>query len=265
MATFYCLIGLLLLSFTNVVISAKGKHSQETYGVVLLDSITFPKIVPSPNNVVLVLVTNKAYIGDYGTDSIRSEYLNFAVKGETLGNSENVLFTQIIVNGAENLKLVERIGVSPDFKHPLLFLYQKNSMKPIQFPITESFHSITLTNFVTKYAEFFYGINGLIESYNKFATRFIKNIHSIFEQKIILNESELYLNNLQTIIEKENALYYIKIMKNCIAKGTKFFINDETIRLEKLIQSKKTSELKLKELNKRLNILKQFHLEHIDL
>lgn len=88
-----------------------SRNEYETLGVLLLDSITFPKIVPNSNVNVVVCIINKGDIGNYGTDSMRADYLDFASKGTLHGNASDTLFTQIIVNGAQNRKLAERIGV----------------------------------------------------------------------------------------------------------------------------------------------------------
>jgi hypothetical protein len=87
---------LLLALLAVVAVSALPlKDEFETKGVVLLDSITFPKVVPSKVATV-VLVANKAEIGDYATDSMRSDYFAFSYKAQTHGNSDDVLFTQVI-------------------------------------------------------------------------------------------------------------------------------------------------------------------------
>lgn len=105
------MLSLLVLHLFIITISAiAGKNPEETYGILLLDSITFPKIVPSMTNTVLVLICKKGSIGNYGTDSIRSDYFSFATLSElqdtdsttSLTDSDSILFTQIIVNGAQN-------------------------------------------------------------------------------------------------------------------------------------------------------------------
>ena len=84
------------------VFAAAPKKSDEKRSVLLLDDFTFSKIVPHSNADVVVLISQKKMFGDYGTDSLRTDYLNFAFKMQTEGKAEHVLFTQVIVNGPEN-------------------------------------------------------------------------------------------------------------------------------------------------------------------
>jgi hypothetical protein len=54
---------LLLLCITTIFAAIKGKNEYESIGVVLLDSVTFHKVVPNHNYAVVVIVVNKADIG----------------------------------------------------------------------------------------------------------------------------------------------------------------------------------------------------------
>ena len=69
---------LALLMLFHVVSSLKGKSPDEAPGVVLLDSITFPKVVPSCNAHILVLFLNKQQIGQPTTDGSRDNFLEVA-------------------------------------------------------------------------------------------------------------------------------------------------------------------------------------------
>ena len=60
----------------------KVKNDYESLGVVYLDAITFPKIVPHETKAVLVMVFNKANVGDTAADQLRNEYYGFAQKGK---------------------------------------------------------------------------------------------------------------------------------------------------------------------------------------
>ena len=71
----------LLLYFVNCAV--KVKNDYESLGVVYLDAITFPKVVPHEKRAVLVLVFSKATAGTYVADQIRNEFYSFAKKGIT--------------------------------------------------------------------------------------------------------------------------------------------------------------------------------------
>jgi len=74
-------IFLLSLFLYYVNCKVKVKNDYESLGVVYLDAITFPKVVPHENRAVLILVFNKASVGDYVADQIRNEFYSFAKKG----------------------------------------------------------------------------------------------------------------------------------------------------------------------------------------
>lgn len=229
-------------------------------GVVLLDSITFSKIIPSSKYAVAVLVCNKREIGEYATDSIRSDYFDFARKGDFEGNAEeNVLFAQVIVNGAHNMKLAETIGVPKGFQHPQLFLYKPNSETPIPYPQKDPFQATALTSFLSKHTSFFYGIPGLVAVFEKYSDVFV--LSSDFEKEDMLREAEnsinTILNDNNNVKDKENGKYYIKIMKNIIKTGNKYVL-EEMKRLQKIIDSEKVSAAKKVDVQRRLNILTQF-------
>lgn len=101
------------------------------------------------------------YSGNYATDSLRADFLSFAEKGELQGNTESVLFAQVIVNGAQNAKLAEKIGVVGQLTTPKTFLFKAGSSKSI--PYTGAYNMVALTRWLSKHTDFFYGTPGTIE------------------------------------------------------------------------------------------------------
>lgn len=204
---------------------------------------------------IVVLVTNKRSVGDYSTDSMRADYLDFASKGELHGNSTEVLFTQVIVNGAQNRKLADRIGVKPgdEFIYPELFLYKTNSNVAIHYPSKASWNIAHFTRWLSKHTNFYYGIEGTIENFDLLAERFMfadKNEH----QKII-KEAEELASTLDPH-EKDNADIYIKTMNKIAEKGYDFIFT-EIDRLAKLLKTD-ISKSKKSDFVKRINIAYQF-------
>ncbi len=167
MYTLFAVIFVVFLLQCEAQIPLKNPH--ESRGVVLLDSFTFEKIVPSSNNHVVVLVTNKRYIGDYGTDSIRADYFAFSDFVQTKdekGTAKNILFTQILVNGAENAFLAEKIGLEKNFKYPRMFLYLQGSSEPIAYPSTSPFHLQSMLRFIQQNTGYSYRIPGTLPKYD---------------------------------------------------------------------------------------------------
>ena len=89
---------LLLIFFADAKL--KWKNENEANGILLLDSVTFPKIVPNEKYSVFVGFFKKASIGkDDFSDQIRDEFLNFAVEGARKGDMDGIICAQVIVNG----------------------------------------------------------------------------------------------------------------------------------------------------------------------
>lgn len=96
------IITLCKLFSIDAAIPFKSEH--ESKGVLLLDGITYSKIVPNVERDVVILICNKGDIGQYGTDSIRADYFSMVGKLEQNedGNTAHVIFAQLIVNGNVN-------------------------------------------------------------------------------------------------------------------------------------------------------------------
>jgi hypothetical protein len=72
---------LILLTILQSCIAIKGKDANEVFGVVMLDSITFPKIIPSTTHDTVVLFADKAKVGSGAyptTDAVRDHFLTVA-------------------------------------------------------------------------------------------------------------------------------------------------------------------------------------------
>ena len=87
----------LLCLAASVTAKLKGKSPDERNGLLLLDSVTFPRIVPNANRSVVLFVWPQVD-GDYGVDSLREDYYNFVESAEYQGNADNVLFAQMVLD-----------------------------------------------------------------------------------------------------------------------------------------------------------------------
>ncbi|RYH11424.1 hypothetical protein EON65_38885, partial [archaeon] len=153
------------------------KSVDEYNGVVLLDAVTYPKLVLSNNYVMMVMIAQKKQIGEYGTDSIRADYFDFADFVQRVAEVDNegpsVLFTQILVNGAQNAKLAKQFGLEDDFTHPALFVIPRGQKEPVRFPAAEPFHRDSLIRFLTTYTDFYFKIPGTLKQFDKLVVRFM--------------------------------------------------------------------------------------------
>jgi len=175
------------------------------------------------------------------------------------GNAGDVLFAQVMVNGAQNAKLADRIGVtfSSNQKQPKLFLYKPRNPNPISFPNSSPFTFLGLSRFVSKHTDFFFGNPGTIEEFDLLAERFMYDDQSEYNEII---EHAIKISPKVEPKDKKNAEYYINTMKK-IAEQGKGWIKTEIMRLESLLQSQ-ISDDKKREIQKRANIVHQFDREN---
>lgn len=240
-----------------------GKSSDEAKGVLLVDSITLPKLIPLHID-LMVLVVQKKQIGDYGTDSIRADYFNFAnfvqlkAKGDEV---KPILFAQMIVNGAENLKAAVRLGVKENFLHPALFLIRKGTVDAIPYPTKEPFHQNSLLGFLNKHTDFYYKVQGTNKVFDGLAAEFVAATGD--KRAAVLQRAKDSLDKM-TKDDLPSALYYVKVMEKMQSIGDKY-INTEIQRLENLLDSTKLALTDRANIKNRLNGLKVFRSAREDL
>lgn len=233
------------------------KDENELHGISLLDSITFPQLVPHPHMTIVLLLFNVNSKGEYGADSMREDFVHFANKGTKDGNGDNVLFAQVPVNDKEgtNIDIAKKLGVSPSFQFPRMFLFKAGNPDPIPYPESGKFNDASFTTFVARHSDFFLGIDGLEPRFEMIAKRFIA-AHNI-EYDSLIAEAEEALENLPQK-QRVHADYYVKIMKKVRETGIDY-VDKERKRLKKILKSENLSESKKTEQQAKLNIVSQFH------
>ena len=252
MFNFFILLSLALLLLTGAI---PFKNEEEKKGVLLLDSTTFPKIVPNADRDVVVLVALKGQIGDYGTDSLRADFFSFSSTMQTSGTAENVLFAQIIVNGAENQLLAERIGVGADFKHPKLFVFPAGSSVPIPYPADSPFHLNTLTPFVVKHTSLSYQQSGTLRLFDDLAVKFMNGDDAVKAATLVSAEQALEDSSEE---DKETGKYYIKVMKKITANGPSFLQTEINRQRQVLRDGTKLTKANRRNVENHVNVLFHF-------
>lgn len=187
-------LAVVLLSGYDVLGLLRLKNDGEFHGLLLLDSVTFPKIVPDSKRTVVLMVWNQDKANDYGADSMREDFLNFADKGTREGKGENMIFAHVPVTKTRNHDILRKLGMPIDFQYPRVFLYQPNSNEAIPYPQKNPFNDVALTTFVSKYSDFFLGITGLEPRYDEIAKKF-RDAHSM-EYDALIAEAEDALSGL---------------------------------------------------------------------
>lgn len=259
--TLVVLIGV-LLSFWGVNGLIKGKSGYEKKGVALLDAVTFSKVVPHNELGVMLLIWNEGMKGDYGADSMVDDYSSFAEMAEFKGESENVLFTQLVVNNWANKNLSIQIDPTLEtYEFPRIYYFHPGSERPVPYPRYTTSNQIALNRFLGSATTFYLGVPGTQ-----------KNMYHLAKEFIFTETQEDMQNVLQKTIQtverltmemggtwREYGYYYIKTMQKVIENG-KEHLSREIERLEDLVSdlTKKISIEKRQELQERVNILHNF-------
>lgn len=231
----------------------------EARGIVLLDDISFYKVVPS-NRVTVMLIWNKKELGEYGTESYRADYYQFVKDAEEQGCSENILFTQMIVNGAQNAAFSQReLGVKKDFSKPVTLLFKPGEATPIKKDFG-SMNPIDMTTFIGMNTVFFYeGVNGIIQDgQSRLARRFMATSDAAVR-------AEIMAESLKQLEEVENhptnkfmSTFYYKTMETIIERGDDYVESEleniaTLVRPDTRISNKAIADLKI-----RRAVLRQF-------
>lgn len=231
----------------------KWKDENEARGVLLLDGFTFNKVVPHEKYAVLVGFFKKSDIGrNSKADSLRDDFLEFAVDGNKIGDLDEIICAQVIINGAENKAIADRYGVS---NLPQIILFQKNETSPIFFDDRKA-GAETISDFVSEFTGFYVRMEGHIEVYDKLIYKFLKPDITATERESLIAEAEAALPAILNF-EKPLAEYYLKVMKKVHETGFDYVLT-EYKRVEGIVEAGKVSKEKIAELTKKFNILLHF-------
>ncbi len=119
----------ILLFFIYLILGINSSPNNllgdESLGVLLLDSWTFPVVFHDHPFHGIVLCMHKKDIQDYGANSIRMDFLQLAVDFQKLLDEQEahkILFAQVLVNGAVNGQLGRSLGLTPTSKGVCAFI-----------------------------------------------------------------------------------------------------------------------------------------------
>jgi len=253
----------------TIVGAVAREDDYRTFGTILLDSITFPKIVPNAENHVLVMVANKGQVGKLSTDGVRDEFLAAAEALEPNVAKGSILFAQVIVNGAQNKRLAGRIGARENFVYPSFHLYKPGSSEPMHFLAPGEAESPALsinavTRWVYKETGIFIGATGTVDEMDQLVIEFMSPPSAGASEAAVKAAREAVLAKARSAAaaltapaDKEAAPHYIKAMEK-LATGQSSFPKEEVARLTAIVESDKVSESRKQEFRKRINIVRRF-------
>jgi len=267
------LLALALVSF-GLVEAAKPRPPEEninpadynTFGTLWLDAIVWDKVIPNQRAHTLVMVTNKWAVGKQAVDAKRKEFMRL---GRESDNNE-LLFTQVVVNGAENLKLAEEvIGFQNPGKqlHPHFFLIKKGEDRGISLQDGRSAADMEMADIMKLCADktgMYMGLPGTSEVLSSLAGRFNAVGVTTEQRQAIVQETRSHLDSLPGG-GKANSVdltLYIKTMEKIIEKNDDLWAKKEAQRLMAILSSDKVSEARKDEFRKRVNVLGTFPFPH---
>ena len=249
------------------------RASDESVGIVLLDSFTFPTVVRSGAPFfTFVLCFNKAGVGDYGLDSARADYYRMAVDFQKEINEEDdgkILFSQVIVNGATNRKLGEKFGINAQSKNPQFWLINPSNNEII--PYKEPLNKVSFYRYILEHTGITVSLPGTLPEMEQVTKKFVNTVvNNIMNAKndpdtttipFIVEEMNTIVNSLHTENSKQLSTHYIKIVQKIIEKNSIDIIYTEIERLQHILEKKeKIQSNKMKDGMIRLAIWRHFEL-----
>jgi len=171
-----------------------------TFGTLLVDSVMWEKVVPNSMSSILFMVANKAYIGKPDTDRIRDDFLQFARKSHM---QSELLFSQVIVNGAENSRLAsDKFGLTDTYKmkHPHFFLLRAGEevATPLQTPETVAQLKMSdIAYYCKKQLGVSFGLDGTHPLMDSLAEKFMSEMATNEDRGAIVDEAQQLIVEVQ--------------------------------------------------------------------
>ena len=234
-----------------------------TQGVLLIDAITFQKLIPNKNADTVLMVSAKGNIGRRTTDYMREEFLEIARKASK--KDDKVLFAQILVNGSENKKQAERLGVENlkigDDTKPEFFLIRRGEEEAIPLrPDADDFNVADIMSFVSKATGVNFPSRGTIKDLAGIVERFMKAEGE--ERRALWQETKNKVEEMPQLKKwqkekAENGKFYVNTMEKVLEKGPEW-LDTEVSRLRGIIASDKVNDDRKEEFKRRVNIVQSF-------
>ena len=179
-------------------------HKTNTFGTLLLDAVMWDKVVPNQQSNILFMVSNKAFIGKPETDRIRDDFLQFARKSH---KQNELLFSQIIVNGAENARLAqEKFGLTDTYKmkHPHFFLLRigEGVGTPLQTPETVADLKMSdIAYYCKKQLGVSFFLEGTHAHMDSLAEKFMSEMANAEDRGVIIDEARQMIGDHKEKLE----------------------------------------------------------------
>lgn len=265
LAALICLCLIFSLSLAEKEPPKPARSEFEVRGLVLFDDITFYKIVPDSKRVNVMLVWNKRHLGDYGTESYRADYYDFVKKAGEQGVDDNIVWSQMIVNGAQNAAFTQReLGLKKDFAKPTVFLWKPGDSKPIRKDFG-SMNPTDMTKWISMHTLFYFeGVKGIIQDgQTQLAHRFIST-QDANERASIIEESKKLIGEVSNNpTDSYFQSIYLKTMENIVDRGDDYVLSELTNIATLLGPDSQISNKFMAELKIRRAVIRQFTTDEV--
>lgn len=215
-------------------------------GAVPLDEWNFDRVISRFDNVLVKFDASYPY-GD--------KHEAFKTVAEELKSSQEILIVEIGIKDFgehDNQNLAERFGVNSKKDWPALRLFVKGEDEPFSFNNNQRWTVDEVKKFVKEHSNVYLGLEGCLETFDKLASEFTKASN----KETVLKKAESEAQKLKNGVDKNSAEIYIKYMSKILQKES--FVQDETKRLNKIIQEGKVKPDKKRDLQLKANILASF-------
>lgn len=219
------------LAVRGAALTSTDVSKDEVRGMVTLDATTFSKIIPSDRHATIVMFINKASL--QVSTIAREEYLEMVVNGDK-SDIKDLLFSQVIINGAYNSMLATRVGITDSGKEPTVVIYEKGSSTPIFYP-HKRITSLLMRKFASKHSNYYYPAKESIPQMAALVRRFLPA--SDEERLEIIQEAKTTMDGMAKVAQ-ESKEYYIKCMEKVSVKGLEW-AETEYMRLQSILESGK--------------------------
>lgn len=243
-----------------------GKNKAESKGVLLMDSVTFPVLMDelSAQTRLLVGIFDKrdTVVSDPPTleAEARFSFLNFAqaYNRDESTDLAHLLFGQVIVNGAENRYLKNRLV--GDRQLPVFIIIGENRTDPTVVDLDlRDYRYCTFISLLNTYAGYKNALPGVLEQFEPLLAKFVPGTPDVRRQ-VIKEAKDLY----DSIDDKKiiaDADFYVKTMEKVMEQGIQY-VKEEGGSIISRARLPMVNAERSYNLDKKLNILESFLKEY---
>eukprot|EP00602_Paraphysomonas_sp_CaronLab_P012769 CAMPEP_0185041136 /NCGR_PEP_ID=MMETSP1103-20130426/40029_1 /TAXON_ID=36769 /ORGANISM="Paraphysomonas bandaiensis, Strain Caron Lab Isolate" /LENGTH=257 /DNA_ID=CAMNT_0027580739 /DNA_START=9 /DNA_END=779 /DNA_ORIENTATION=- len=232
----------------------KEKNPYVIKGIISLDSITFPRLIPSSDHAYIVAFFNKSAVN---SDRLHAVYRD-VVRSFSWDIEDHMMVAQVIVKDGDNTELLEKYNIN-SLPHVLVF-GASNSV-----PVSVSRDSITISGFADAVDDIVGRAHYLrlpqpLWEYHDIVSAFANSgggKEGAQDRASAIASAKRIMETLSFSDHKNMAKYFVKVMEGALSKGGRGYIKRELARLRRMMLAD-MSDVKLEELERKIGVLHMF-------